>query len=150
MKKILVFLLVVAVSAVAFAADVPSRETPLLLTGSGDGSTVSSTNPLPVSATGTVSVAIGSISSLKQTAVIATSTAANLTSLSGRTQIVVFNVGTETAWLSFDSTTASATTAAPSIPVYAGGYVTDDLPAALTLGYIASTPVSLTIVEEVR
>lgn len=102
---------------------------------SGDGATLTSP-PNPAT-------------SNSHTAVSVTSSAQNVTRLSGRSTLAIFNLSsTETIWVSLDSATASATTDAPSIPIRPYGFLSSNLADSKVISLITSTTATATVYQE--
>lgn len=84
-----------------------------------------------------------------QTAVSVTSSAQNVTSLANRQSVSIWNLSsTETVWVSLDSTTASATTDAPSIPIRPYGYISVSLDSSKVVSLVTSTTATATVYQD--
>jgi hypothetical protein len=115
---------------------------------SGEPVAVDASNPLPTSAVvtvGSVTVTAGVPPDVGSSTAYTTSAAAQaITSLANRQRIALFNVATETIWVSIGTTTAVV---GAGVPVYAAGYYSDELDAAVPVGAISSTAATLNVVQ---
>ena len=82
------------------------------------------------------------------TSVSVTNTAANVTSMTNRKSVSIFNCSTsEWCWASLDASTASATVNA-SIPIPPMGYITTELASSKLISLIASTSLTAVVYQD--
>jgi len=146
MKKLLTILLVlVALSASAQTAGIIQYRDV-----AGGHKDVSDASPLPTSGVvtiGTATFEIGSPPTLNQTTTVTvTSVAQNLTSFANRRTFFVQNIGTETIWLTMDTSAASATVSS-GIAIYSHGFMSDELDEGKVIGAVCSTSADLTFYQ---
>ena len=112
---------------------------------SGDGKLVTDASVT----VGSVTVNPGTPPTSNQTDVVSvTSTAADITALSNRNSVSIFNHSdTNTVWVSFDSDTASATVSA-CVPVHPYGMVSVKLDSSKNVGLVASVTTDVTVYQD--
>lgn len=99
---------------------------------------------------GTATVTVGAPPTTNShTSVSVTSTAQDVASLANRRNVLIVNTDDSgVAWVYFDSTTASATTAPPSIPVYPHGWIERELTADKVISIVSSTTAAVVVYQE--
>lgn len=105
MKRFTTLLLVLTLAGAAYAQGVPSPSNPRLMVGA-DGSLVSTTNPLPVTATGTTTTAETPQTTGTSSVILLSSTAQEITAAA--TQRWLFLLASGTFQYGLGSTTAVA------------------------------------------
>lgn len=113
---------------------------------------VSDTTPLPITGIvniGSATVKAGAPPTANSTTVIAvTAVAANVSSLVNRRALAIINhSATETAWLTMDTDTASASVGA-GIPVFPCGCFSTELDSDKTIGIISATALNATVYQD--
>ena len=144
MNRIIIACLVL-LSAAAWAASVPSPETPAIITNNSGGDT--RTTPLPValsSASISIPTVTGGITSASTLDLVGSTTSQLIAALSGRTTIAVFNISTSTVYLSVGAGTA---TAGYGIPLYSGGYFSAPIDDSVAVNYISAVPAAISVFQ---
>jgi len=149
MKHLLILALVVLICGAAYAQGVPSQSNPRLMVDSA-GNLVSTTNPLPVTGTltvtasGTTTTLPGPYTTVQVSAATAGATAATVASLAARLVVRITNIGTETVWIAENSTAA---TVSAGLPLLSNQVYEERLGPAIPVSYIASTPTAVTLFQ---
>jgi len=142
MRHLLIIGLILSCAA-CWAASVAAPETPAILTDNSGGDTRTTSLPVRIaSATISVPFAPAGTTTGSSLDLVAGTASQLVTALSGRDLIAVYNVGTTTVWLSVGAGTA---TVSYGIPVYSGGFWSNNIGAAVAVNYVASVPTQITV-----
>jgi len=145
MKHLTLILALVLIACASWGASVAAPETPAILTdNSGNDTRTTPLNVAVSSATISLPTAPAGTTTGSTLNLTAGATSAAVTALSGRDVIAVFNLATSTVWLSISAGTA---TVSQGIPVYSGGYWSDNIGAGVSVNYVASTPTAISVYQ---
>jgi hypothetical protein len=144
MKRLTILFLLVACVANAQAP----RSWPTFMDDTGEMRNVSATYPMPIDAVvtvGSVTVSTGSPpDNASQTTLTTTASAQAITALANRQNVSLFNLATETIWISLGTTTAVVSS---GVPIYSAGYFSLDLDATTPMGAVSSTSGTLHVLQ---